>query len=399
MAENLQAKPVKQIKRKGFDLLDAGYACLWFIVLQLAMELIISFSRSAIIKYRPLYYLASILVEAVFIFASLIVCSMRKVEFVESTDLNKKLDYRTALLSVAISVICVFGFSSITNVFVYSLEKLGYNSYMSNIAIPNFWYYLLYVFMMCIVPAICEEVLFRGTILKGMLKKGKTYAVFMSALIFMLMHGGPDQTIHQFILGVILGYVFVYSGSIWATILIHFLNNFYAVTSLYIMTPALQEGAETASAGPTWGELAITLVYGVCIAIFSAYLVYLCIKGIASIKKQQDKKDLQKFNLLLDKENLTEKELAWIKKYQTRAHLQEEFDDVENTLKNKKLAKKNKQTIAMQNNEQNALNGQNMISSSKTTNAGSTAYKILIGVSIAYLCLNWIFTLVTGFIL
>ena len=189
------------------------------------------------------------------------------------------------IISIVIALISLFAFSSLTNVFVYSLEKLGYQTTMSDIEIPNFLVYFIYVILLCVSPAFFEEFLFRGVILSGLKKYNKHMAVFVSALIFMLMHGGPDQTIHQFILGVVFGYVFVATGSLWPSILMHFVNNFYAVTSLYIMGDSAT--TETAVELPSWQELGLSLVIGIVFAAIGSYLIYLLIKVIKKDKKKE----------------------------------------------------------------------------------------------------------------
>lgn len=392
--QNISPKIEKKLKRKQFDLFDAGYACVCFIILQLVCSFLILLFRKEIASHASLYFIAQFVVEAVFIYASLIVSASRDVEFVKATTYNKKFSWKTALLAVAISVICMIGFSSLTNVFVYSLQKLGYNSSLSSFNISNFGTYLLYVFLICIVPAVFEETLFRATILNGMREKGKHYAVLMSALIFMLMHGGPDQTIHQFILGVILGYVFVYTGSIWVTVLIHFLNNFYSVTMLYILNSS-SSGAETVEELPSWGSLATTLVVGIAIACVASYLIYLCIVGMKKVRESDEKKQHEKFVALLEKDVLTEEDIAWLKKYEANKDEYENYEKAEklrNELKLKKMANiVENQRDSEQIKEESESDALNV----KKPNAG---YIVMLTLSLIYLCASWILTLISGFL-
>lgn len=396
MENQTQAPTIeKKLKRTRFDLFDAGFACVCFIILQLIFSLLIQVFRESILGHAWLYYIAQFLVEAVFIVASLIVSASRNVEFVKATTYNKKLDWRVALLCVAVSAICIFGFSSLTNVFVYSLQKLGYSSAIGSMSIPNFGIYILYVFLMCVVPAVFEETLFRATILNGLREKGKTYAILMSALIFMLMHGGPDQTVHQFILGVILGYVFVYTGSIWATVLIHFLNNFYAVTAIYIMNNLSMNGGatEVVEELPSWGSLAITLVVGLAIASIASYLIYLCIKGMILSRKSAEKKQHEKFDALLEKETLTKEDLAWIKKYEAD---KDEYAVYDKQDKERMLAKQ-QALLAKQNAETNGV-AENVETATMPKKKVNTGYVIMLTLSLIWLVAEWILTLVSGFL-
>ena len=262
-------------------------------------------------------------------------------------------------------------------------------------SIPNFGIYILYAFLMCVVPAVFEETLFRATILNGLREKGKTYAILMSALIFMLMHGGPDQTIHQFILGVILGYVFVYTGSIWATVLIHFLNNFYAVTAIYIMNMHSTNGGatEVVEELPSWGSLAITLVVGLAIASIASYLIYLCIKGMILSRKSAEKKQHEKFDALLEKETLTKEDLAWIKKYEAD---KDEYAVYDKQDKERMLAKQ-QELLAKQNAETNG-GAENIETATIPKKKVNTGYVIMLTLSLIWLVAEWILTLVSGFL-
>ena len=80
-----------------------------------------------------------------------------------------------------------------------------------------------------IVPALCEEFLFRGCILSNLLPYGKATAIFASAVLFSMMHGNVAQFFYTFIAGLVLGAVYVETGSIWPCTFIHLFNNFYSV--------------------------------------------------------------------------------------------------------------------------------------------------------------------------
>lgn len=85
---------------------------------------------------------------------------------------------------------------------------------------------LLYFLNLGILPALFEEGLFRGIMLRQMLPViGKWPAIFVSAFIFGLMHLDPSQSVFAFGFGLLVGYAYVSTGSIWFGVLIHMLNN------------------------------------------------------------------------------------------------------------------------------------------------------------------------------
>lgn len=84
---------------------------------------------------------------------------------------------------------------------------------------------LALLFSTAIVPAICEEIAFRGLILTNLESYGKGSAIFGSALLFGLMHMNPAQFLYTTALGLLIGLVYVKTRSIWLCIIIHFVNN------------------------------------------------------------------------------------------------------------------------------------------------------------------------------
>lgn len=85
-----------------------------------------------------------------------------------------------------------------------------------------------------ILPALVEEFAFRGVIL-GVLRKRASdgMAIFVSALLFSLVHGNLQQIPFAFIVGLVLAYAVIYTGSIIPAMIIHALNNVCTVVLTY----------------------------------------------------------------------------------------------------------------------------------------------------------------------
>lgn len=78
-----------------------------------------------------------------------------------------------------------------------------------------------------VLPAIFEELVFRGAILQGLRKFScDSFAIFFSAFLFGLVHGNVVQIPFAFLLGIYLARITVYSNSILPAMTIHFINNF-----------------------------------------------------------------------------------------------------------------------------------------------------------------------------
>jgi hypothetical protein len=106
---------------------------------------------------------------------------------------------------------------------------------------------LLNIFMIAILPAFAEELLFRGAV-AGLLKnwsKNTHLAVMVSAFIFAAIHLQFYGFLPRFLLGVALGYLYFWSGSLWLPIAAHFANNFLSVSVEFLYRKGLiQTNAE-----------------------------------------------------------------------------------------------------------------------------------------------------------
>ena len=121
-------------------------------------------------------------------------------------------------------------------------------------------FFLLSILSTAIVPALCEEYLFRGGILAGLLPYGKGTAILASSFLFGMMHQNPLQILYTTLLGVIIGVIYVKTKSIWACVILHFLNNFISVLEEYL--PLLT--------GLKWISLVLNIVIMIigCVALF-----------------------------------------------------------------------------------------------------------------------------------
>jgi membrane protease YdiL (CAAX protease family) len=98
--------------------------------------------------------------------------------------------------------------------------------------------YILALLIMALAPAIFEETLFRGA-LQNLLQKisqNPWISIGISSVIFSAIHMSFYGFLPRFALGVVLGLIFHYSGSLWLAIIAHFFNNALVVTQIYIYT-------------------------------------------------------------------------------------------------------------------------------------------------------------------
>ncbi len=128
------------------------------------------------------------------------------------------------------AILAIFGYSAPTG----SGGGLEYTSVAT---------FLLGVFITAVLPGFCEEVLHRGMLLNSLKSKvGVRNALIISSLLFGLMHMNVSQFFYATILGVLMGYTVLLTGSIWPAVILHFMNNFLNVYISYASNQGLLFG-------------------------------------------------------------------------------------------------------------------------------------------------------------
>jgi membrane protease YdiL (CAAX protease family) len=91
------------------------------------------------------------------------------------------------------------------------------------------------VSLLVVVPAICEETFFRGILFRGLLPRfGLAISLGSTSLLFAAVHGTWAQKGIMIFLGCYFGVLVVLTGSLWASVLAHAVNNLAVVTMNWI---------------------------------------------------------------------------------------------------------------------------------------------------------------------
>ncbi|MBP5573074.1 MAG: CPBP family intramembrane metalloprotease [Bacteroidales bacterium] len=101
--------------------------------------------------------------------------------------------------------------------------------------VDTVWGLLFNLLVIALIPALGEELTFRGMLQQALVKgcKNAHVGIFLSAAIFSFIHFQFYGFLPRMFLGLLLGYMFYYSGSLWTSILMHFVNNGAAVVVAY----------------------------------------------------------------------------------------------------------------------------------------------------------------------
>lgn len=173
-------------------------------------------------------------------------------------------------LALVCAPACVLAFVFPANMFQVFLESFGYTSHTS-IDLGSNLNICLATFVTVILAPVCEEYVFRGALLGGLVKKhGVFVSCLMSAAAFSLMHMNPEQTVYQFCLGFVAAYFTICSRSLLPSIVLHGGNNLIAI--LLEVFPIDDGGGVTYASGSVIAATAIFLG-GVAAFYFAGRLI------------------------------------------------------------------------------------------------------------------------------
>lgn len=147
-----------------------------------------------------------------------------------------------------------------------SLEKIYNDTVRVMIDTNGISGYFISLLVMAILPAIGEEMLFRGGLQNFLSRwtRSPWLAIIIVAIIFSAIHGSIFGFLTRFFLGVVLGAIYYYTQNIWLSILAHFLNNAVALTAVFFVLQGgktMDQAMETDFSQAYWGLLLIPLLF------------------------------------------------------------------------------------------------------------------------------------------
>lgn len=126
--------------------------------------------------------------------------------------------------------------------------------------------YLLALIIIALLPAIFEEMLFRGALQPVLINISKNAftGILVTSILFSAIHVSYYGFLPRLALGVIIGYIFYYSRNLWLASITHFLYNAFGVTQMYALTirgELTSEAMSDPSVHWAYGLLAAVSIY------------------------------------------------------------------------------------------------------------------------------------------
>ena len=154
-------------------------------------------------------------------------CILNRIDIRETFRI-RKLEIAPALLIVLLAVPLYLGAVMLNGIVIYGLQFIAELPKQTLPALETPSDLAVGIAIVAVMPGICEELLHRGLLLTAYEKRGSYRAVVLVAVMFGLFHFDITNLAGPVLLGLVFGYYVVRTGSIFAGILAHFLNNLIA---------------------------------------------------------------------------------------------------------------------------------------------------------------------------
>ncbi len=135
------------------------------------------------------------------------------------------------------------------------------------------WGLLGNLLVVALIPAVCEEVFFRAGIQNLLQKwvKNPHLAIWLTAIIFSLGHGEVFSFVPRFVLGALLGYLYVYGGSLLPNMMAHFVNNAILVVLYWLMARGVVDIDPEAPLQVDWALTALCTLAAIAVLAATFY--------------------------------------------------------------------------------------------------------------------------------
>ncbi len=144
------------------------------------------------------------------------------------TTYNRKAAVSLTMLCVPLMIFSTFAINFVSTI-IQEMLGITFTTGVEDPKIVGAEGIFIAVLSTAVLPAVLEEIVVRGIVMQPLRRFGDKFAIVASALIFGIMHGNMVQIPYTVVAGLFMGYLAIATGSLWPSIILHFINNFYSV--------------------------------------------------------------------------------------------------------------------------------------------------------------------------
>ncbi len=134
--------------------------------------------------------------------------------------------YKSSVADIIAAIVLTFAIGPMTSLMSLIMAMFFPNVVSADLAVAYQSPLWTSIVSICVIPAVCEELIFRGIIFSGFKNLSLKKACVMGGLIFAIAHFDPQQLLYTFAVGVLFCYIVYRTKSIFPTIVSHFSLNF-----------------------------------------------------------------------------------------------------------------------------------------------------------------------------
>ncbi|MDW7672050.1 MAG: type II CAAX endopeptidase family protein [Bacillota bacterium] len=259
------------------------------------MGSLLFFTVGFTVQQRELYTGLIITQLAVVLLPPFLYLEIRKMNVRQTMRLNR-ITWRQGLLAALITIFMYPTAVTANLVMLNLLTRIG------TIDIPQIptasspLQYLRLMLIISVLAGVCEEVFFRGFVLRGYEKLGRRKAVVISAVLFGVFHYNIYNLAGAIVLGLVFGALVIVTDSLYVGIIGHMVNNGFAVTLGYafnligdLLPPEEMEIAEAALGDSLLASLVFFGILALAGLVISAYLYRKLKAGSVEMLFSEDK--------------------------------------------------------------------------------------------------------------
>lgn len=226
----------KKMKNIGFVV---GTAIIIYVGVQMIVSLLGSFALPAIFENHVTQTDITLILQMILQITSLGLASWFVLTYVDKNDARnskKNITVHQKIKIIFIAVMAIFALQFLLSLVIYPAIGLDYNT-SELIDVNNessLFSKIIFVIAIAVIPAIFEELFFRKSIIDLTCKHSKKFALLFSSILFGLLHMNLSQGLFAFIIGIILGLIYLYTKDIKLTMFIHFVNNGFAALEMIL---------------------------------------------------------------------------------------------------------------------------------------------------------------------
>ena len=247
------------MKKNFFDLNSSGKIFLWVValpqILGLLAEMLLMFVcfifGLSINEVLGISYVSIAFAMLTQVAILIILLALRKsFDLKQALKFQSKIGTQNSLVCILIGIVGVASLSPIVGWFSAFLQSVGYVSSSLNLELASPALLVIAILLFAFVPAVLEELVFRGCVLQGLKGFGKWAAILGTSALFVLVHGSLEQIIYPFILSIFLCSVVLRTNSVVCAIIVHFVSNTASLILSYF---------EIAFILPVWAMLLVAV--------------------------------------------------------------------------------------------------------------------------------------------